>query len=177
MNQPTPEKTDQQFIRLITEHQTKLASYIRSIMPTTAGKQDVLQETNLILWEKRGDLTSIDGFTPWAYRIAYFQTLSHLQKRKRQKTVYLEPDVLDQIANEHSFLGTAESDLGTMDALNLCLAKLSPEDYQLVSFHYQSHGGLKEYAQQLKTPLGRIKHALIRIRGNLRACIEQRVQT
>jgi len=167
---------DQQFIRLITEHQTELAAYIRSIMPMVSGKKDVLQETNIVLWEKREELQDMSGFKPWAYRVAYFQTLAHLKKRKRQKTVYLEPDVLDQIANEHSFFGASEDDLNATDALNHCLAKLCPEDYQLVNFHYQKHGGLKEYAQQIKASLGRVKHALIRIRGNLKICIEKQLE-
>lgn len=165
-----------QFIRLITEHQTELAAYIRSIMPMVSGKKDVLQEANIVIWEKRGELLDISGFTPWAYRIAYYQTLAHLKKQKRQKTVYLEPDVLDQVATEHSFFGIGEEDLNSTDALNLCLTKLSPEDHQLVEFHYKKHGGLKEYAQQVKISLGRVKHALIRIRGNLRTCIENQLE-
>lgn len=177
MSQSTSSCTEQQFIRLITEHQTELAAYIRSIMPMVAGKKDVLQETNIVLWEKRSDLQDVSGFTSWAYRVAYFQTLAHLKKRKRQKTVYLEPDVLDQIATEHSFLGATENDLNTVDALDLCLSKLNPEDHQLIDFHYQQHGGLKEYAQQIKTSLGRVKHALIRIRGNLKTCIENQLET
>lgn len=176
MSPTSPSHTDQQLIRLITEHQIELAAYIRSIMPTTAGKKDVLQETNIILWEKRDDLSDLSGFTPWAYRVAYYQTLAHLKKRKRQKTVYLEPDVLDQIATEHSFFWASEDRLEASDALNLCLTKLNAEDLQLVSFHYQQHGGLKDYAQQIKMSLGRIKHALIRIRGNLRTCIENQIE-
>ncbi len=176
MTQPTSSCTEPQFIRLITEHQTELAAYIRSIMPMVAGKKDVLQETNIVLWEKRAELQDISVFTSWAYRVAYFQTLAHLKKRKRQKTVYLEPDVLDQIATEHSFFGAAENDLDAVDALNLCLTKLSAEDYQLIQFHYKQHGGLKEYAQQIKASLGRIKHALIRIRGNLKTCIENQLE-
>ncbi|NWK56546.1 sigma-70 family RNA polymerase sigma factor [Verrucomicrobiaceae bacterium N1E253] len=172
---PSTIHPEQQFIQLITEHQSELAAYIRSIMPTAPGKKDVLQETNIVLWEKRNELRDLSGFTPWAYRIAYFQTLAHLKKRKRQKTVYLEPDVLDQIATEHSFIGSQEEGIRAADALNHCLTKLTPDDYQLVTFHYQQHGGLKEYAQQIKSSLGRVKHALIRIRGNLRTCIEHQL--
>lgn len=173
---PAAQKLDQRIIRLITEHQTELSAYIRSIMPKVSGKQDVLQETNIVLWEKRGDLLNTDEFRPWAYRVAYFQTLAHLKKLKRQKTVCLEPDVLDQIANEHAFIGTAEHRNEELDALSDCLAKLSEEDNQLVSFHYKKHGGLKEYAERINMSLGRIKHALIRIRSNLKTCINRQLE-
>ena len=175
MNHPPTSKLDQQHIRLITEHQTELSAYIRSIMPNVAGKQDVLQETNLVLWEKRDELRDAEGFKPWAYRVAYFQTLAHLKSHKRQKMVYLEPDVLDQIANEHSFIGSAENMPSLDNALQVCLDKLSAEDERLVSFHYQKHGGLKDYARQINMSLGRVKHALIRIRGNLKVCINHQI--
>lgn len=171
------DQRDRILVRLITRHQTELSAYIRSIMPNMHGKQDVLQETNLVLWEKRSELKDISGFRPFAYRIAYFQTLAYLKKRKRQKTVYLEPDVLDQIANEHTFIAQEEDYTSHIDALSHCLTKLTKEDRQLVMFHYQQHGGLKEYAARVNSSLGRIKHALIRIRGNLKTCIMRQLET
>lgn len=167
---------DQQHIRLITEHQTELSAYIRSIMPNVAGKEDVLQETNLVLWEKRADLRDLEGFKAWAYRVAYFQTLAYLKSHKRQKMVYLEPDVLDQIATEHTFIGSIESLSNMDDALQTCMSKLNNDDQQLVAFHYQKHGGLKDYAKKINMSLGRVKHALIRIRSNLKTCINHQLQ-
>lgn len=175
MQIPTTTELDQQIIRLITEHQTELSGYIRSIMPSVAGKQDVLQETNLILWEKRSELESTSGFRPWAYRVAYYQCLAHLKKKKRQKTVFLEPDVLDQIANESMFIGSEGAYSRGLDALDVCLGKLDEGDRQLVTFHYQNRGGLKDYAQRVQMSLSRVKHALIRIRGNLKICIDQQL--
>lgn len=175
MSQQSSNPSDQHIIRLITEHQTELSAYIRSIMPAVSGKDDVLQETNILLWEKRADLLNLEGFKPWAYRIAYFQTLAHLKKRKRQKTVFLEPDVIDQIATEHSFFAMEERHVHKTELLEHCLTELNAEDHQLITFHYEKHGGLKDYARATGITIGRIKHALIRIRSNLKICMERRL--
>ena len=42
-----------EFVGEITHHQSALRAYIISLMPGISGTKDVLQETNLTLWEKR----------------------------------------------------------------------------------------------------------------------------
>lgn len=167
------EELDQTFIRLITEHQTELTGYIRSLLPKQDGVEDIMQETNVIMWKSRHQLRDINAFRAWAYKIAYFRTCSFIQKKRKGATVYLEPDVLDQIASEYEF--RSEEPI-LSEALSACLNKLEPADRELVTLHYEKHGGLKEYAQSIKTSIGRLKHALIRIRSTLKICIERQVE-
>ena len=41
-----------EFITLLTEHQPVLRGYIRSLLPNASDIQDVLQNTNIVLWER-----------------------------------------------------------------------------------------------------------------------------
>lgn len=169
----TDDELDKMFIRLITEHQSELLGYIRSLMPRFNGAQDVLQEVNIAIWNQRTKLREMEAFKGWAYKIAYFRTCTHIKKVKSREQPGLEPEVLDKIAAEYEF---RSDDTILDDALSHCLQKLSPEDHQLVTMHYEKHGGLKEYASEIGTSIGRLKHALIRIRSNLKICIERQVE-
>jgi RNA polymerase sigma-70 factor (ECF subfamily) len=55
---------DEQFVRLLTTHQSRLAGFIFALMASGDGAQDVLQETNLVLWRKAGefDASNPEGF-------------------------------------------------------------------------------------------------------------------
>ena len=44
-----------EFVKLLTSCQGVLQSFIVSLMPGHPGSADVLQETNLTLWEKMGE--------------------------------------------------------------------------------------------------------------------------
>ncbi|MFC4994200.1 sigma-70 family RNA polymerase sigma factor [Rubritalea tangerina] len=167
------EELDQKFISLITEHQAELTGYIRSLIPKMDGVQDVMQETNIIMWKKRHQLREISSFRAWAYKIAYFRTCTYIQKKKKGGTVFLEPDVLDQIATEYEYRSEEKIE---SEALTHCLAKLEAADRELITMHYEKHGGLKEYAETIKCSIGRLKHALIRIRGTLKICIEREIE-
>ena len=47
--EPTPEPI---YVQLMSKHQRHLYSYIRSLVPTHADADDVLQEASLTLWGK-----------------------------------------------------------------------------------------------------------------------------
>jgi len=173
MSETSQEELDQTFIRLITDYQSEITSYIRSLMPKIEGAKDVMQETNIVLWEKRHQLKDINAFRAWAYKIAYFRTCTYIKKLRRGTVVYLEPDVMEQIATEYEF--RSDESIHT-DALTNCLEELPQEDRDFVMFHYQKHGGLNEYAKSVGSSVGRLKHSLIRIRQSLKGCIEHQME-
>ena len=78
-----PEQNAAEHVRLITEYQPALYAYILTLHPDRVNAQDILQETNLVLWQKAGELRGGTNFKAWAFRIAYFQTLAQLKRRKR----------------------------------------------------------------------------------------------
>ena len=64
-------------MQLLTGTQSRLYAYICSLIGGAAGARDVLQETNLVLWDKAQEYDPARPFLPWAYRIAYLQVLAY----------------------------------------------------------------------------------------------------
>ena len=47
----------EQFVSLLTRYQQRVYLFILSLVPDRADAEDVLQETNLVLWQKFDDFT------------------------------------------------------------------------------------------------------------------------
>jgi len=53
--------------------QAGLYSYILTLLPWSDQANDVLQETNLVLWREAAEFSRESNFQAWACRVAYFQ--------------------------------------------------------------------------------------------------------
>jgi DNA-directed RNA polymerase specialized sigma24 family protein len=64
-----------------------------------------------------------------------------------------------------------------LQALRLCLARLSAEDRELVETRYSSaRNGIRDYAAKIGKPFGTVRVNLHRIRHGLRRCITERLR-
>ena len=167
----TEENPDHEFIRLLTQHQMAVLAYIRSLMPGCPGAQDVLQQTNLKLWEKKAGFEMGTNFKAWAFAVARFEVLNQRKRIRGDGWMVFGDQVAGLIAgdlvdddNEHDEM---------MRALECCLEKLRPHDRELVQMRYASDQGLDAYARTLKRSSGTLKTRLFRIRAALRRCIEE----
>src|SRR4051812_46768559 len=75
-------------VREIAGCQSALYAYVCSLLGTSAGAADVVQEANVVLWETAREYDPARPFLPWAYRIAYFQVLAHRKRRSRDKLLF-----------------------------------------------------------------------------------------
>ncbi|MCA9013773.1 MAG: RNA polymerase subunit sigma-70, partial [Planctomycetaceae bacterium] len=82
-----PEETES-FVQLLTAHQSVLYAYIRSLLPDIEAVQDVLQETNLVLWRRSEEFEAGTNFVAWACKVAYFQVLAFYRDHKRDSMVF-----------------------------------------------------------------------------------------
>ena len=65
-----------EFVTQITKVQRQLHAFILSMVWNPAEAEDVLQETNLVLWEKAAEYDPSRPFLPWAMRFAQFQAMA-----------------------------------------------------------------------------------------------------
>ena len=61
------------FVEMLTQHQRKLYGYIYTLVRNSADSDDLLQETNLVLWNKRLEYEFGNNFIAWACRIAFLK--------------------------------------------------------------------------------------------------------
>ena len=166
----TPPDNTEQFVRLVNAAQRGLYAYILTMVPARTEANDILQETNLVLWRKREEFQMGTNFEAWAARIAHNKVLSHRGRQARDRLRF-DDALVEQLADEG--LDDLASEDPELDALSNCLKKLPEKDRDLLDRRYGT--GLQ--ARQISGQIGRsaraVAQALYRIRTTLLRCIEQ----
>jgi RNA polymerase sigma-70 factor, ECF subfamily len=160
----------EQFVRCLTEHQSRLYAYILAMLGDPDAAGDVFQNTNVAIWRKAGEYTEGTNFWAWTSRIAHFEVLAHRKRRQRDRHVFDEAllaNIAEEAAQQAEWMG---SDLA---ALHRCMDKLPPLDRDLVRARYAPGGSVKRLAELRGKSAGAISQALYRIRGELADCVEQ----
>lgn len=165
----TPEKTEQ-FVSLLAGAQNRVFAYIVSLLGDPNWADDVLQETNLVLWRKAQEYKPGTPFDAWACRVAYFQVLAARRDAGRDRLLF-DDNMLESLA------GQAEQRAGTWDdfrsALRVCLEKLSGPQRDMLRRRYGEGITVTEIAKQDNDSSGAVSSALYRIRQSLMTCIRR----
>ena len=135
------------FARQITENQQRLYGYIRSLVGNSAWSWDILQETNLVIWEKQASFAAGTNFRAWAFRIAKFQVLAFLRDRKREPFMLLTPDLLELLNDDAEDL--AEQHVERLQALARCRENLNDSNRRLLATFLRRR---TEYRFHRRTP-------------------------
>ncbi len=161
-----------EFMTQITRSQRHLHAFILSMVWNAADADDVLQETNLVLWEKVAEFDSARPFLPWAMRFAQLQALAWLKRRRRQQErVVFDDDLSRLLADE-----AARDELALEDrrqALAVCLQKLTAEQRDLIARRYEPDGSVSAMAEASGTTPKALSDRLRRIRHALLQCIQR----
>lgn len=159
-----------EYLTLITKAQRSLYAFIVSMLRRTAEAEDVLQETNLVLWQKAHEFAPGTDFMAWALRIAQLQTLAHLKKVRRSRLAF-DDGLVEQLAEE----AIARRDMveERRTALARCLEKLPPPQREVVAARYQPGGSVQAMAAARQTTPKALSELLRRVRKSLLECIER----
>ena len=167
---PAPDHDDE-IMRLLTSHQGMVYAFILSVHPNRVAAQDILQETNMVLWKKRGEFEPGTNFKAWAFRFAHFQTLAYLKRVKNSDWLVFSDQLVDMMGEEAA--EEFEEFADRSGALKACLGKLPAAEQDLIRAHYQSGLSLADLSSRLGRKRGALKQALFRIRRSLRTCIDR----
>ena len=159
-----------QFIRLFTQAQPEVYSYLRSMIFNRADADDVFQDVACVLWQKFDQFQPGTQFGQWACAIAHNQAMAHFQKGRRDKLVF-SMDVLaliaDKTASQNQTFGAFQ------DALLGCLEELSEQDTQLVHLRFEPLATNRSVAATLGRSETAISRSLSRIYALLLNCIRR----
>ena len=159
-----------EFIRELTNMQSRLYGFIFKRLMNPDCTQEVLQETNLVLCRKHNDYQSGSNFPAWSFQIAHFQILAFCQRRSRERLIF-DDDVLEYMVIEEP--SEASRTTKRIQALENCLQKLPSNHRKLIAARYSKHGNVKAVAKLIgKTP-NAISKLLQRTRASLMTCIEK----
>ena len=166
------ESTRDVVVQEIARNQPRLRGLVRCLLARPGDVDDLLQEVNLVLWEKANEFQLGTDFWAWASQIARFKALNQARKLGRERLVF-DLEILERVA------AVASQRLQTLDqrrvALDHCLNHLPPSQRQLIDLRYSSGQGIDKIAQSIGRPAGSIRQTLYRIRTALLACIEEQL--
>ncbi len=163
-----------EIIRQITASQRRLYAYILTLIPNPQAAEEILQETNVVIWEKSREIETVNNFSAWASKIAYFQTLAYLKRVKRDR-LHFDDELVGKIAAAVTERQSLLDD--RVDALRTCLRKLSDKDRDLIRRRYEFGASLEAVCEAVGRTRGAIKQALYRIRGALMQCVNRSLAT
>ena len=158
-----------EFVGQITSHQSALRAYIIALMPGMDGVSDVLQEVNVILWEKQATFRTGSNFRAWACSIARLEVKVHRRRMAQQNRILLDEDLARQLA-EHCEIDVVEMD-HRQRALEKCLGRLNEKERGLIEQRYFSKCTLEAFAIRCNRPVESLRVSLFRIRAALKNCI------
>jgi len=169
----TGDFTTRQFVKTLTARQPRLYAQILALVGDHHAAGDVLQETNIVLWEKAEQAMAADNFSAWAARVAHFQVLAWRQKVGRDRLVFDEK-ILNILAKHGEAL--SEQTDQRQQALSECLAGLTDTSRQLIQRRYSFGESARQIAEQVGRSVAAVNQHLYRTRVELLRCIETKLQ-
>jgi RNA polymerase sigma-70 factor (ECF subfamily) len=159
----------QPFVTQMLAHQEDLRAFIYSLLPNSPSADDVLQNTNLVLWKKRNSFKEGTNFHAWAFKIARIQVQHQYDRAKRETRLVFSESLINNIANAATVKTPREQ---TLVILEDCMGKLNDKQRQIVDARYTPGESLELHGKQTNTTPGSLRISLFRIRVILRRCIE-----
>ncbi len=153
-------------------HQSALYCYAHTLMAGSDSVWDVLQEANLVMCRKAGEVSSPAGFLPWAYTVVRYQVMAHRKRVSRNRHVF-SLGVLERLA-EHAAVQSV--DFGDQTAaLEDCMRKLSEHQRECLSLRYIEAMSVGQIAERMNRRENAVAATLYRARLALAHCIEDKM--
>lgn len=157
-----------QLVRLLTQNQRRIFSYLYTLVPDRHAAEDLLQETCMVICEKFDEFQPETDFVAWACQIAYWEVRAARQKFARSKVLF-DDAVLEAVAKTATEMAPELNE--RHEALASCLEKLHPRDRELIITRYEPGGGVEAAARRTGRTVVAAYKALTRIRRLLQDCV------
>lgn len=157
-----------QYLQLVTTHQPLLRGFILSIAPGV-DVDDVLQETNIVLWKKMDNFELGTNFKAFSSSVARLKTLEALRDQKSRAWLVIDSEMIERISERYCVAEVGKSNV--QSALRTCLKGLQKSQLSLVHERYSKGKTVRAIAQEVNRNEGALQQAFFRIHNALRECI------
>lgn len=177
-NSKSREQQYDDFVVLLSRHDLAIRRFIRSIMPSADGVDDVMQETALVCWKKfdefRPDdsLTASEEFIRWACVIARYKAMSWQRDHARGRLIFRDRvlEMLAEASVERLDRLTAEH-----AAIEKCLGKLDADQRRLVLSVHAPGDSVAAIAKETGQVARRLYQRVNTLRAQLMKCVQRQV--
>lgn len=164
----------EEFVQLFSRNQRRLFLHILALVGNPDDAEEILQETNVVIWSKYSQFKLGTNFVAWAFTIAKFEVLVFRDKRRTSKLRFSD-DLINVIADESE---QTQDDLDMRrTALQECLKKLRPQDRELIELRYEPGNRGNTVADTIGRPTNSVYQSFSRIRKTLFECVTRRLAT
>tara|TARA_B110000196_G_scaffold276463_1_gene254468 strand:+ start:314 stop:868 length:555 start_codon:yes stop_codon:yes gene_type:complete len=161
------------FVRLLMKHEPRVRSFLRGLLPTWHGVEEVAQEASLIAWRKFDDFEEGTSFGGWLLTIARFEALKYRRRVARSPLVFVD-EVWDLLAEEVS---GEEVQQIRRQHLEVCLGKLEPAKRELLLNVHSPGVVMREVAVQSGKSEQAFYKVIQRLRAVVHDCVLKEVAT
>lgn len=155
----------------LIELQPELRAFIGHLMPFVEVRKDILQEVNMLVWEKRESFEPGTNFRAWVFRFARNVTMKYQKRARREKEVMFSPETIAALASD--FERESPQIDERLPVLRRCLEKVPAEERRLLLGRYGRHGAVQEAADSAGRSGASLRGVLFRLRIALRRCVEK----
>jgi RNA polymerase sigma-70 factor (ECF subfamily) len=156
------------FVRLLGQNQRRIFLYVMSLVSDWNDAEEIIQETNLVLWREFGRFQPGTNFSAWACKVALHQVLAW-RKRVRRDRLEFSPAFLEAVAEEASAAADALEERS--QHLARCIERLPKDHRNLLRLRYSEGLAIDAIARQLDRSEDAVYRALSRIRRALHECV------
>jgi RNA polymerase sigma-70 factor (ECF subfamily) len=157
-----------EFVRLLGQNQRRVFVYVLSLVPRYTDAEEIVQETNLVLWREFAKFELGTNFAAWACKVAFHQVLAWRKKQHRDRLEFSDT-FLDAVAAEVAHRADELDDRA--DALAGCIGKLPAQQRDLLQRRYRDNASIENIAQHTARTVEAVYRALSRIRQTLHDCV------
>ncbi len=167
------EKNSQEvLVKYLTQYHSQLLGYLRSLLGQREDAEDVLQKTNLVIWQKFDQFDPESDFFSWASTIAFYEARNFIRIRSRDRH-YFNEELLGTLSKERS--QDLKASQTKQAALELCLKKLNRENESLIRTLYQNSKTIKELATELGKAPQSLYNRIVTIKQKLLTCVRKQL--
>ena len=161
------------FLRLLTEHERRLAIYVTGLIACPQDAQDVMQEGKIVMWRQFHQFELGTNFPAWARKILFYQILAHRRRSKRNRSEHLSDGLLEILSDESESAMKEQRWERREKVLQNCVTKLSPEHREILELRYRDETSIEGISRRTERTEGAVYRLLSRLRRNLYLCVEK----
>ena len=166
------------FVALIARHDQAIRRFVRSLLPSREGVDDVVQETALECWKKFSDFSPAcsedadNEFARWACVIARFKVLSWQRDRSRDRLVFRE-GVIEALAE--AAMDSLDQQESQLQAVENCLHAMPDDQRRLILSVHSPGESIAMIAAETGEKARRLYSRINVLRSLLLDCVQQRL--
>ena len=165
------------FLRLLSEHERKLALYVTGLVACPTDAQDILQDGKILMWRNFEKFQLGTNFPAWGRKILFHRVLAYRRQVKKKPVALLSEATLELLHDEAESAIRERRWEKRERALEGCMDKLKDDHREVVHLRYRDEASIEKIAGVVERTEGAVYRLLSRLRQSLYDCVEQEMKS